>query len=250
MSSSSFSLSVACEGDIDSLARISGFAFEADKQTRLKMIGKSPESGFVMMVEPLKSWMRKNATHSVLKITDNVDGAIMGWACWASSGYELSNSPNMEGNSIEKKEQAQAPSTAPKEVMEFDPYKEMDLIKRLESITNNDMIRWQKRIMPEGSKCLVMCAITVLPKYQSHGVGSALIQWGTKKADIDNVLCWVHASEAGYHAFRRHGFEEIERLELHLNEFASSPLDVVDGTKWGEYVFRYMVRPAVLGQGI
>jgi hypothetical protein len=102
-------------------------------------------------------------------------------------------------------------------------------IQRLESITNQDMVRWQKILMPDGTKCMIIVAIAVSPTYQSHGVGSALIRWGTAKADVDGVFCWVHASEAGHKVFAKEGFTEVGRLEVDLDEFAPGPREDEDG---------------------
>ncbi len=76
-------------------------------------------------------------------------------------------------------------------------------------------------------------------------MGSAFIKWGTDKADEDDVRCWVHASEAGWPAFKKAGFEVVGTLELDLDQYASEQRKFADGRpeeKWGKYAFRYMQR--------
>jgi N-acetylglutamate synthase-like GNAT family acetyltransferase len=38
--------------------------------------------------------------------------------------------------------------------------------------------------------------LTISPAMRSRGVGSTLIQWGTKEAGMQGLSCWVIASEA------------------------------------------------------
>ena len=75
---------------------------------------------------------------------------------------------------------------------------EITPLQKLESIRNEDMERWQRILMPNGTDGMVIGAIVVSPSHQSRGVGPALIRWGTAQADRAGFPCWVHASEAGY----------------------------------------------------
>jgi GNAT superfamily N-acetyltransferase len=97
-------------------------------------------------------------------------------------------------------------------------------------------------LLPLGVKTLYCLGISVDPEYQRRGIGSKFIQWATKKADEDGVKVWVHASEAGWRAFAKNGFEIVETLTVDLDKYATKPR-IVDGkeSKWGQYNFRYMV---------
>lgn len=58
-------------------------------------------------------------------------------------------------------------------------------------------------------------------------------------ADVERLPCWVHASPVGHHLYAKAGFQELGRSEYDLERF-----DDGNGS-WGQYIFRYMQRPAV-----
>jgi GNAT superfamily N-acetyltransferase len=90
---------------------------------------------------------------------------------------------------------------------------------------------------------VVYCAgISVLPEYQSKGVGSKLIKWGTDYADENDASMWIHLAdtEAGPKAFEKAGFKVATTLRINLDEWTV----VEEKGKWGVYTFRYMRRPA------
>ena len=46
------------------------------------------------------------------------------------------------------------------------------------------------------------------------------MQWGADAADKAGLFCWLEASTAGYHLYRKKGFEDVDVIE-------------VDTRKWG-----------------
>jgi predicted N-acetyltransferase YhbS len=103
------------------------------------------------------------------------------------------------------------------------------------------------KLMPDGTKCMFICTLSVDPEYASHGVGSALMEWGTRIADEDKIFCWVHASDGSHMFYGKHGFETVGELTVDPDEFATQPAPD-DGGTWGQYTFRYMKRLPRNGQ--
>ncbi|KAK9385141.1 hypothetical protein V1515DRAFT_609017 [Lipomyces mesembrius] len=252
MTNNSFSFDLATLSDVPILAKISADAFTTDRHTRIKTLGQDPNSHSNMMNDVLSSWLQVPGRCSILKATDNTTGKIVGWVCWGFHGYQKQGEPisevkgaNRRGEDSEQdSEKSKAEGSRQSQPKVDSEHSGQTPIQRLESITNQDMMRWQKILMPDGTKCMIIVAIAVSPAYQCHGVGSALIRWGTEKADADGVFCWVHASEAGHKVFAREGFKEVGTLEVDLDEFAPAPREDEDGNgEWGRYTFRYMRRP-------
>lgn len=232
MTSSQISLQPVTEDDIPILTEMFTAAFAKDTNTQLKLVGKDPNSQADGMAGAIRQWLEYPDKVSVLKAVDTSTSTIMGWTGWGRRGYE--NPPTQPVPETEKETTAQAEKEEPEYIK--------DPVERLEALTDADMARWMKKIMPPGTKCRYLCACVVHPSYQGRGVGSALIRWGTQRADEEGVFCWVHSSDGGHFAFQKAGFEEVERLKVDLDEFAEEKRVGVEDGKWGEYVFRYMVR--------
>jgi GNAT superfamily N-acetyltransferase len=105
------------------------------------------------------------------------------------------------------------------------------------------MKRWMDTQMPPGTKCMYLVSLSVDPDFQSCGVGSTLLRWGTEMADKAGVFMWVHSSEAAWNTYEKHGFKVAETLDVNLDDWAPAPPpDEGEGALWGHYVFRYMKR--------
>jgi GNAT superfamily N-acetyltransferase len=83
---------------------------------------------------------------------------------------------------------------------------------------------------------MFICTISVDPAYAFQGIGSALMEWGTRFVDEDEIFCWVYASDGSHMFCEKHGFEKVD-----LDEFATRPAPD-NGGLWGQYTFRYMKR--------
>ncbi|KAJ3229635.1 hypothetical protein HDU81_005201 [Chytriomyces hyalinus] len=223
----SFTIVPAVPDDIPTLASIAGSSFDTDRHTQMKMKGAKPYNHEEGMKGALTHWMNRPAKCTVLKAVDEESGAIAGWVCWAMSGYETEPA-------------VVTALPAPEESSEVEAAVPEDPIERLEAMTNADMNDWYAKLTPPNKKVRFIGSICVDPKFQSQGVGSLLIKWGTSRADTEGATAWVHASEAGRGMFAKMGFEPVGILDVDLDLYSPAPAD--DGKKWGRYVFTYMQR--------
>ncbi|RFU31520.1 hypothetical protein B7463_g4840, partial [Scytalidium lignicola] len=240
-----FVLELAEEKDIMVPAQMSEDAFATDANTQLKYLGK-PRGTFAKgMAEGIKSWHSRPNRCTVLKAIDtsSPDREIIGWVCWGfSKGWDQGPAPIPTPVPAA----AAAPNTTDNDALEQEEASQQlekpvkSKVEMLEELTGKDLEHMMEILMPPGTKCMYIGSIIVDPKHQGSGVGTKLIQWGTKKADEEGVFAWVHSSEAGAPRFEKQGFEEVGKLEVDLDQYADSPRE--DGSNWGMYRFRYLKR--------
>ena len=263
----------AKSADVPILAKIFADAFAADRHTQLKALGEDSKASAQAMASALYFWIADGESYSVLQVTDSTSGEVVGWACWRFHGFAkppTSASLSSRQNGREANEQ-QDKSGRDEVIVDLEAGNSYDIpttledkstrltsgevakhiessanqtvVERIEAITNKDMARWKRILMPLAStKCMILVAIAVAPAYQSRGIGSALIDWGIAEADTAGVFIWVHASEAGHKLFEKHGFEVIGILDLNLDDFANDMVHNGGRSQWGHYKFRYMKR--------
>ncbi|WYZ43118.1 hypothetical protein EsH8_VI_000817 [Colletotrichum jinshuiense] len=228
----------ATHDDVGALAAIADAAFRTDSHTQLKAAFRGHEDFPNGMSMALKAWV-DHPKVDVIVAEDSTSGRPIGWVGWVRRGFPGDTDLPLSGPEEEPRADA-APSKITK------------TIKDLEGLTNDSMEYWVKRFMPEGCKCRFICSYVVHPDYQSRGVGSRLMKWGTDKADREpGVYCWVQSSMGGKSAFERQGFREAGRLEASLDEFAEGKIpgeayEHATGSQdtWGKYVWVYMRREA------
>ncbi|KAG6001883.1 hypothetical protein E4U21_003732 [Claviceps maximensis] len=80
------------------------------------------------------------------------------------------------------------------------------------------MEEWTKGVIPEGTRCPYIIGLSVSPKYQCRGMGSALLRWGTCICEDKNVFACVHSSEAAWRLYKRGGFKVVRVLDVDLDE--------------------------------
>lgn len=188
------------------------------------------------MAMGIRQWLDYPDRVSLLKAVETSTGMIMGWVGWVRRGFEDQATPSVP--KVEEESTAKETEPEPKEI---------DNAARLENLCTADINRWISKVMPLGTKCRYLTSCLVHPSYDGRGVGSALIRWGTERADKEGVFCWVHSSDGGEVFYEKMGFEEVERFVVDLDGYAEGRRD--GSGKWGEYVFRYMVRqPKDLGK--
>lgn len=215
----------------------------------------------------------------VLQVVEEESGKIVGWAAWAGKGVGLvwdgegMNETQEEADERlakddEKKEEDEAGNEGEQNVEDEEPTPSPQILA-LETLTNNTMTFWSSHFStpssfpsPTSSSSspttsqphLILIALTIHPLHQSHGIGTSLINWGTRIADAHGVFCWVSSSDGGYPVFEKAGFREVGRLAVELDEFAVG----IDGERirnpdaeggdgrWGMYTWRWMKRDAVV----
>ncbi|KAH6991131.1 acyl-CoA N-acyltransferase [Ilyonectria sp. MPI-CAGE-AT-0026] len=251
MSKATFTISRASLSDVPRIGEISTRAFDNDSHSQMKIMGQKPGAFAEGMAIGARGWI-ESPRAVLLKATDDRDGTIVGSMAWGFRGVELDASPGEDKKATEQVEETVVDDDGKGEgaTETEEPIPGAERINELEAMTSKHLHDFMHRIMPDGSKCIFMGGITVDPKYQGQGVGSQLIRWGTEQADRLGAFSWVHASEAGWPVFAKHGFKEVERLTFDMDTWAVGPppKDGVFGDResWGPYTFRYMVRQPIV----
>lgn len=239
--------------DVPAVAELAGAAFEDDRHTQMKELAQEP---FDMKKYTLESmpYLLTRPNCVILKAVDETTGDVMGVCNWGFRGFTPEEMPVVEGrvqppadppkesttnnDTEDKKDNTDEPVQEEKEENEE---KEADGVKRLVALTDKDMKDFMEETMPAGTKCLYIIGLTVSPKYQGRGVGSALLRWGTDVCDERGVFAWVHSSAGAWKMYEKGGFEIAKTLKIDLDEYAPCPPpNEGPDAKWGEYVFRYM----------
>ncbi|ROV98041.1 hypothetical protein VMCG_07070 [Cytospora schulzeri] len=239
----SFSLSPVIPADIPVLAEICGLGFENDRHTLLKAAHPTnPYDHAAGMPGAFEYWLSlPSGKLELTKAVDNETGDIMGFVCW---GTRLAKTIETPAKPVVTEEDDKKPAnTISADCVETDS-PDLDPLGQLEELTDSHLANYQKKVMPEGTRCMYIISLTVHPNYQGRGVGDALMRQGTQRADAEGVFCWVHSSESGTGLYRKCGFELDDTLEIDLDEWAGK-MDIKPPSgddKWGKYTFRYMIR--------
>ncbi|MCJ1400775.1 hypothetical protein MMC11_003983 [Xylographa trunciseda] len=276
MTNISFTLQPVTHADFADIARISSDSFATDRHTMMKShtAGRNPYNHKDASLGALSYYMSIPEKLQLIKAVDRNSGKILGSVIWGFHGFSKENVPNLTGkeldragseqnvlsdthtgevattnNTVESKATetsegaSKADTTRQSLPLDYAEPEKDDPIERLMAITDADMRRWQDTFMARGSKCMFIVGLSVDPAFRGHGVGTALMRWGTAIADTNSVFCWLHSSESAFKFYQKEGFEVVGTLEVDLDEFAPGPpdKDLGDG-KWGLYVFRYMKR--------
>lgn len=244
MSGKGFRIEPVQQEDVPALAELAESAFEDDRHTNMKNLAKEP---FDMKSYTLSSMpgLLKRPICVIIKAVDEETGDIMGVCNWGFRGVKAADMPKVEGRIQPPDEPPREPSPkpTPEEVAaeEKAAAAETDPVKRLERLTDKDMNDFMEKTMPPGTRCMFIIGLTVDPKYQGRGVGSALLKWGTNVCDKMGLFAWVHSSAGAWKMYEKCGFEIVQTLKIDLDEYAPcKPPNEGPDAKWGEYVFRYM----------
>ena len=244
----------ARRADIPILAKMIAESFDSDRHTQMKQLGKTPYDLEKVFLLDLPRYI--DSEKSVLIKAVDEGGEILGFCAWGFRGLEraeipflkkkrevnVSNPLGYQKNEIEDTgEKGGADETKEESKFETQRAPEDDPIKRLEEMTDQNMKKWMKKLMPDGTRCIFVISLAVSPKHQRQGVSSALLKWGTDVADERRIFIWVHSSGAAVSAYSKAGFKPIGTLDVDLDEYAPrSPPEEVGGEKWGHYIFTYI----------
>ncbi|KHO01048.1 Acyl-CoA N-acyltransferase [Metarhizium album ARSEF 1941] len=242
--------------DVPEIGQLTADAFAGDRQTQMKSLGREAYDMNSITRESLPS-MLHNPRCIAIKVVDEDTGDIMGVCNWGFRGFKPEEMPKMEGkppppaekkpreagaDSEDEKQQQQQHATDGNGKQGPDQEKEeTDPIARLQARTGADLEAWMEEVMPQGTRCLFIIGLSVSPKYQGRGVGSALLRWGTDICNRHGAFAWVHSSEPAWPLYEKCGFQTIRSLDIDLDEYAPAPPpNEGPDAKWGHYVFRYM----------
>ncbi|KAF9342660.1 hypothetical protein BGX26_007079 [Mortierella sp. AD094] len=251
-----FKLVPATPADVDAIADIAGDAFKTDSHTLMKAIWKGENNHRDGTREDLPR-LFSNPKLDIIVARKGIDGTgeILGSIIWMKRDYPENEAPKTDNDSAEISVPSATTTTAtavfpppPPPVSPSSPSSPLT-ISELEQTTNNAMTHYMNHLMPPGTKCRIIYGMNVAPAYQSQGIGSALLKWGTDKADQEGVFCWVSSSMGGWPAYAKSGFVEIGRLELTLDDYAQGVKWRVKNHEgeeteqdWGVYIWRWMKR--------
>ncbi|KAH6646683.1 acyl-CoA N-acyltransferase [Truncatella angustata] len=220
MPQSTYTISKSSRRDVARLGQIAASTWDKDKNTQVKLMGTKPGAFAEGMAMGIQHYTDSTSS-VVIKATDDRDGKIVGFCAW---GFRNSA---FDGQIV--KDETTIPGA--------------ERIKELEAMTGKHLNDFFEKRLRDGSKSIFVGMTAVDPGYKGVGVGSQLMSWGTEHADRLGASMWVHASEAGWPLFEKHGFKEVDRLTIDLDEWAVGPPPkdgaFGDSEKWGQYTFRY-----------
>ena len=214
------------EEDIPIMAAIGHEAFLEDTHTNVKKY-LLPKTG--VDDSGIRNRLSDKACN-VIKAVHNDTGEIMGFVCWMHRGY-LPRPPGPNSTTGRFSEPSEDQQNKTK-------------IQAMEDMESAHFVEFMTDIMPAETKCWIVGGLDVAPKFQRMGVGRALLDWGTSRAEEDKVFAWVHSSDSAWKAYAGCGFDIVRVLRIDLDAYAEG--DAVnkgpgEGGKWGVYTIRYMV---------
>ncbi|KAG0295347.1 hypothetical protein BGZ98_001428 [Dissophora globulifera] len=242
-----FKIDFATTDDIDAIAKIAGDGFKTDTHTLMKDVWKGNDHHRDRVKEDVQDQLA-NPRIDVLVARKGADGTgeVIGSIYWARRCYPENDDGSAPAQRDTSKATVLPPHPPP--VLPASPSSPLT-VKELEETTGNAMNHYVSHLMPPGVKCRIIIGLGVAPEYQGQGVGSALMKWGTDKADEEGVYTWVSSSMDGHQAYAKAGYIEVGRLELRLDDYAQGVRRKVkneDGEEveqdWGVYIWRWMRR--------
>lgn len=188
---SGFTLHPVTEDDIPELTTIGSVTFLNDRHTQFKAAHPSnPYDHAAGVPAGIRQILGVPRRTIFLKAVDNATGQILGSVVWASRGFDLNPDAAVPATSPAKP--PADPKTQDKNrigtdyVVDESP--ELDAVARLGERTNAHFAAFQRKMMPEGSRCMYIAGINVHPAHQRRGVGRALVDVGARRADEEGGM--------------------------------------------------------------
>ncbi|KAJ5666626.1 hypothetical protein N7462_011035 [Penicillium macrosclerotiorum] len=216
-----YQIEPAVEADAPALAHINVVSFQG-RGLLNQVFPEATES----MLEAYKSVYTmkhfSNPQIHVLKVVDSMTQEVIGYGRWlvpASLGL-LPSAPVLS-------EQAQEVAKDP---------------LRLAPRPMNEALYMKFRGMLETSRQkharesdITLDLLATLPTHQGRGIGSALLRWGTAKADQWQVRIYLEATGEGYPLYIKHGWRPVEEIQLDRTQFGAA----------GQETFWIMIRDPI-----
>lgn len=91
-----------------------------------------------------------------------------------------------------------------------------------------------------SNRSSVLDLLATLPEYQGRGFGSAILKWGTNKADASQSRIFLEGTPEGVPVYLKHGWKILEEVVMDYTLFGSV----------GQESFFLMMRDPVSQSGV
>lgn len=92
----------------------------------------------------------------------------------------------------------------------------------------------REAVLVSNGNLVALRTLAVDPAHQRKGVGAALVEWGTRRADEMGVEAVVESSAFGKGLYEKHGFAYTKQITIHVPE---------KWKQWDGQGFAWLVRP-------
>lgn len=166
-----------------------------------------------------------NPNMHVLKIHDPVSGELATYSRWQ---FPASFGPSLVTLSEKAALWAKDPIPhAPRPMNEevFNAFKKLLEDGRKRYTTENDISKWPPHPFPTRGFCSngssVLDLLATLPEYQGRGFGSAILKWGTNKADASQSRIYLEGTPEGVPVYLKYGWKILEEVVMDYTPFGS-----------------------------
>lgn len=222
-----YPIEYATEADAPALARINIESFR--RQGILNDI--FPEAGEATLTEYKAIYATKhlaNPQMHVLKVTDPVNGEVVGYGRWlipASVDFAASQPALSEQGQVFAQDPTRFFPRPMNEAL-FAEFRRLLEYYRKKHTTDDDMGEWPSFILQfKRLTGLVLDLLATLPARQGRGIGSAVLEWGTSKADAWGRRLYLEATPDGLPLYLKYGWRPVEEMVLDRAQFGGQGRD-------------------------